>query len=82
MREYKILLLNKLYPPYWDDGIKFHRSRGKQTRKKWSKEIRLYERRMYRTWKYNRRTKYKNMGDRTNRDIDTGGRSDIIVITH
>lgn len=45
--------------PYWDDGICFHKSRGKRTLKKLKKEITSWQYRMYRTWKYNRKTKYK-----------------------
>lgn len=56
-RAYKIQL-TKL-PPYWDDGIKFHQSRGGFRWKKLIKEIFHYQYRMYRTWKYNRKTKYK-----------------------
>lgn len=56
-RDYKIILMNDLYPPYWDEGgISFHQSRGQKNK---YKRITRFEYRMYRTWKYNRKTKWK-----------------------
>lgn len=55
-REYKIYLLNKLYPPYWDECLTFH------VRKKFSKKKRLVthkEYRSFRTWKHTRLTQFK-----------------------
>ena len=47
-RGYKNLLYDDLYPPYWDEGIRFY---GK---------IMSYQVRMYKTWKHNRITQWKN----------------------
>lgn len=59
-REYHITLLKILYPAYWDEGVNFYQSKGsKWKRKRWKKEITHYEYRMYRTWKYNRKTRWK-----------------------
>jgi hypothetical protein len=57
-REYHILLLNELYPPYWDEGVNFYPRyrRGYKNSNKW---IYSYQVRMYRTWKHNRKTKWK-----------------------
>ena len=46
-REYRNLLLDDLYPIYWDEGITFYGN------------ILSYQKRMYRTWKYNRKTQWK-----------------------
>jgi len=58
---YKILLLDKLFPIYWDDGCNFHyTSNGPSWGKKWKvKTITRYDYRTYRTWKYNRKTQWK-----------------------
>jgi len=54
-REYKIITGNT--DPYWDEGYRYHKSRG---RRKWKKKQLLhYQVRLYRTWKYNRKTKWK-----------------------
>ena len=45
--EYHILFLRDLYPPYCDDGY----SPG---------ELYSYQKRMYKTWKHNRKTQWKN----------------------
>ncbi len=57
-REYHIMLLNDLYPPYWDDGVNFH-PKYRRGYKEPKKQIMHYQVRMYRTWKYNRKTKWK-----------------------
>lgn len=57
-RAIRILYLRELYPPYYDEGWNY-RIRGKMTLKKWRSAITGYEYRMYRTWKYNRKTQYK-----------------------
>jgi hypothetical protein len=46
-REYRIVLINLLYPPYWDEGLIF---KGR---------LLSYQQRRYKTWKYSRKTQYK-----------------------
>lgn len=46
--DYKIIWLKYVYPMYWDEGIYF--KNGNYS----------YQWRMYRTWKYNRKTQWKN----------------------
>lgn len=48
-KEYRVMYLNDLYPPYWDEGFPYKNKTG------------LYgnEYREYRSWKYNRKTQYK-----------------------
>ncbi len=65
-RTYRILLLNKRFPPYWDECRQRHSRRtlnsreGSKNRFSWKrKEIFSYEYREYRTWKYNRKTQWK-----------------------
>ncbi len=57
-REYHIMLLNELYPPYWDDGVYLY-PRYRRGFKNSNKQIYSYQVRMYRTWKHNRKTKWK-----------------------
>lgn len=56
--EYRKLLLKVEYPPYWDEGLNFY-PRYRRGFKNSNKEIEHYQVRMYRTWKYNRKTQYK-----------------------
>jgi hypothetical protein len=53
----KLILLEENYPPYWDEGMNFHKSKGGFQWKR--KQIMSYQYRMYRNWKYNRKTQYK-----------------------
>jgi hypothetical protein len=46
-REYRLKLINELYPLYWDEGLNF--KKGHSSTKY----------RSYKTWKYNRKTQYK-----------------------
>lgn len=46
-KEYKNKIFKVKYPPFWDDGVIFR------------KGLFHYQYRMYRTWKYNRKTQYK-----------------------
>lgn len=48
-KEYRIMYLNDLYPPYCDEGLNF---------KKGHSSIKY---RSYKTWKYNRKTQYKSL---------------------
>ena len=57
-REYHILHLHELYPDYWDDGVTFY-PKYRRGYKNSNKEILAYQVRMYRTWKYNRKTQWK-----------------------
>jgi hypothetical protein len=59
-REYKILTRND--DPYWEEGIHFHRPKGQRsgiTRKWKKKELQKFQVRMYRSWKHNRITQWK-----------------------
>ena len=47
-KEYKALLLDDLYPLYWDEGVHFM-----------CHGLHPYQWRMYRTWKHSRKTQYK-----------------------
>lgn len=57
-REYKIITNNILFPPYWDDGVMEY-PRWRNGFKNPIKRIFSYQVRMYRTWKYNRKTRWK-----------------------
>ena len=58
-REYKSSLYDDLYPIYWDEGISFY-PRWRPGFKNSGKQIEKYQVRQYRTWKYNRKTQWKN----------------------
>jgi hypothetical protein len=65
-RSYRILLKNRLNPPYWDECWTRHSRRtfysreGSKNLFSWKrKEIYEFEYREYRTWKYNRKTQWK-----------------------
>lgn len=58
-RGYKILLNDDLFPPYWDEGIYFH-PKYRRGYKNPNKTIYSYQKRMYKTWKHNRKTQWKN----------------------
>ena len=57
-REYHIIHINNLYPPYWDDGIAEY-PKYRKGFKNPIKRIFNYQVRMYKTWKYNRKTQWK-----------------------
>jgi hypothetical protein len=57
-RVYHILFLNQLYPPYYEEGTIFY-PKYRKGYKNPHKQLMSYEVRMYRTWKYNRRTQWK-----------------------
>ena len=57
-QEYKKILLQLEYPTYWDDGLYFY-PKYKKGFKNPLKSILKYQRRMYRTWKYNRKKQWK-----------------------
>lgn len=58
---YKVLLLKHLYPPYYDEGGNYHYpSLGPSWAKRWHKKAIFHQKyREYRTWKYNRKTRWK-----------------------
>lgn len=58
-RNQRILLINNLFPIYWDEGI-FSIPKYRKGYKNPNKWIGKYKRRSYKTWKYNRKTKWKN----------------------
>ena len=53
-REYKIIQMNKRYPPYYDDGYVYHKSGGSKNKKR----LTQVEVRQYKSWKYNRKHQY------------------------
>jgi hypothetical protein len=57
-KEYKNIIIDELYPPYWDEGASFYPKYNKGTNhpipKLYSSQIR-----MYKTWKHNRKTQWK-----------------------
>lgn len=55
IRKYKVM---DLYPPYWDDGILFY-PKYRRGYKNPNKVLFNYQVRMYKTWKYNRKTQFK-----------------------
>ena len=57
-REYRIILLNEIYPPYWDEGIFLYPKRRIGFINS-NKQIYPSQVREYRTWKYNRKTNWK-----------------------
>ena len=61
--EYHILFLKEEYPPYYEEGINMYpKSRSIRENRGYkhsNKQIYNYQRRMYRTWKHNRKTRYK-----------------------
>jgi hypothetical protein len=58
-RVYHILILKQLYPPYYDEGTIFY-PKYRRGYKNPHKQLMSYEVRMYRTWKYNRKTQWKS----------------------
>lgn len=61
-RNYKIILENILYPCYYDEGWSIHYKNFKRDSgfKSPGKFLYKYQIRQYKTWKYNRKTQYKN----------------------
>lgn len=56
-REYKHKVVIDL-EPYWDEGWSYY-PKWKPTHSKPKKRLLYYQVRMYRTWKHNRKTQYK-----------------------
>lgn len=57
-REYKLILIEMYYSLYWDEGILMYPKINKGFKYP-NKYLMKHEIRMYRSWKYNRKTKYK-----------------------
>ena len=57
-KDYKKILLKLIYPPYWDDGIILYPTIRKGFKNP-NKQIYNEKRREFRTWKHNRKTKWK-----------------------
>ena len=51
--------MDELYPLYWDEGINMY-PRYRRGFKNSGKQLEHYQVRQYRTWKYNRKTQWKN----------------------
>ena len=59
-REYKLIQIKDLYPPYWDEGMDFY-PKYRPGYKNPNKLIERYQVRMYKTWKHTRNKQYKNI---------------------
>lgn len=57
-REYNIILIDAIYPLYWDEGY-YQYPRYRRGFKNPNKYIFFPQRREYRSWKYNRKNQYK-----------------------
>lgn len=57
-REYNVITRGLDDPYWWDDGVMYY-PRYRAGFKNPNKQIMSYQVRMYRTWKYNRKTKWK-----------------------
>jgi len=57
-RDYRLISLNEWYPLYWDEGLNFY-PYYKKGYKNTNKQIPIHKVREYKTWKYNRKTKWK-----------------------
>lgn len=59
-RIYKIKnIFKKYYPPYWDEGLRYY-PKYRPGRTNPHKRLLSYQVRMYRSWKHNRKPKFKN----------------------
>jgi len=54
-KEYKIVT-NGSFDQYWDEGFHYYKINKKDNKRK----ILMYQVRMYRTWKHNRKKQWKN----------------------
>ena len=59
--DYRKVLLNLLYPPFWDDGDKLYPNHQKGFKSYGIRKKQLYssEIRRFKTWKHNRKTQWK-----------------------
>jgi hypothetical protein len=60
-KEYNSIQYNDLYPLYWDEGINYYPryNRGTKSPCRKQRQLQSFERRMYRSWKCNRKTRWK-----------------------
>lgn len=62
-KEYLAIQYSINYPIYWDECIMFYprynRGTSKDKKKFWRKQKMGFQLRMYKTWKHNRKTKWK-----------------------
>jgi hypothetical protein len=58
-KEYKIVTNGSFYP-YWNEGYNYYPIIRRGFWKKKEKRILVYKVRLYRTWKHNRKTQWKN----------------------
>ena len=56
--EHRKMFLKWVYPPYWDDGIMTY-PKFKKGFKNPNKRLLSYQVRMYKTWKHNRKNRWK-----------------------
>ncbi len=56
--QYRIIWINYEYPIYWDECINMYPRYNKGTKSS-NKRLFAYQVRMYKTWKYNRKTRWK-----------------------
>lgn len=52
-------IINYDLEPYWDEGLKFYPTRYKGYGNNKKKKILMYQVRMYKTWKHNRKNQWK-----------------------
>jgi len=57
-KEYKLVTNRDYKDPYWDEGYNYY-PKYRKGFKNSKKQILSYQVRMYRTWKHNRKTKWK-----------------------
>ena len=55
-KNYKLLILKELYPPYYEEGYSYRKPNHKRPFNKW---LLGYQYRMYRSWKHNRKKQWK-----------------------
>ena len=58
-KEYKIVTNYNFKDRYWDEGINYY-PRFRRGYKNSNRQIMSYQIRMYKTWKHNRKTQYKD----------------------
>jgi len=59
-KEYNSIMIDELYPLYWDEGLRFYDKKYHCWSKRPTKRLLYYQIRMYKTWKHNRKTQWKN----------------------
>ncbi len=57
-KEYTCILMNELYPIYWDEGHDFY-PKYRPGFKNSNKQIFYFKIREYQTWKYNKKKQYE-----------------------